>query len=162
MKAIERAFPAFLLNLSLITFFCGSLFAQESKGDTPSDAELEQYVEVEFALKEIRRERQNKMMEILKNSELGIQGYRKVDTKQNDEKAEVPEEKQKAYEAIKKKVKALQEKYRKKEVEKMKEMGMKPERYREISRMKKKKEVRDRMIRIKEQKMEEAQKESGN
>ncbi len=162
MKALQNSFCTLALcAVMLFPVLKGNAQNAESTNG-PSDAELEQFVEVNLALRDIQRERQKKTMEAIKNSSLGMKGYRKASTAQGDDGKELSDKKQKEYETVKEKVESIHAKYRKKERKKMKEMGMDPARYREISQMKSDKEVRQRMIRIKEQKMEEAQKESGN
>lgn len=164
MKALTSAFATPLLAfLMLFPAMNGSAQNGKASSGSPSDAELEQYVEVKFALRDIQRERQKKVMEAIKSSSLGMKGYRKASTAQSKKDPGLSEEKQKEYEAVKKKVDAIQAKYRKKEQKKIKEMGMDPARYRKISQMKRDKEVRKRIRSIKEQKMDAAQKkEAGN
>lgn len=159
MKAIA-GFHRCIIMGAFLFFLGGTLSAQkEGNSDVPSDAELEKYVEVNLSLRDIRRERQKKVHNAIKDSELGMKGFRRVASKQNDESAQVSEEEQKQYEATKKKIEKIQAEYRKKEKKKMKEMGMKPAKYREIAQMKMNKKVRQRIVRIKEKKMEEAQKD---
>ncbi len=163
MKVVVDPSKSLILSSVLLFLFLGTSAQNgDNERKTPSDEELESYVEIDLALREIRKERQKKVMNTIKESELGMKGYRKVSTKQDDESAQVSEEKQKAYEKTKQEVKEIQKKYRDRIRKKIEEMGMEPSRFREIGQMKKNKEVRRKMIRIKEKKMEKAQEESGN
>lgn len=158
MNTCITKLPTFLI-LSLL-FFASDGIAQENDKDVPSDDELEQYVEVDLALREIRRERQKKVMDAIKGSSLGIQRFREVSTAQNsDVDIEVSKKEQKEFENVEKELEQIREKYGETEKQKIREMGMEVERYEEIGRMKTKKKVRQRMVRIQEKKMEEAQEE---
>lgn len=157
MKATLRNLSAYILSLPCL-FLALSVSGQDqgSNGD-PSEAELERYVEVKLALRDLQRERKKKIMNAIQDSELSMKGYRRVSAAQGNEEKEVSEKEQASYEETKEKVESIQAEYRDKQKDKMKDMGMEPERYREIEKMKNKESVRERIIRIKEEKMEEAQ-----
>lgn len=158
MKATTHAFITFTIScIFLIAPLMSANAQSESSAQSPSDAELEQFVEVDLALREIRRDRQKKVMEKIKSSSLGMKGYRKASTKQGKEGADLSEEKQAEYEDTKEKVESIQAEYRNRQREKIKEMGMEPSRYQEISAMKNDKKIREKMISIREEKMEAAQ-----
>lgn len=153
-----RPLSIFSFTVSILCFaFLSDLSGQNGK--KLSDAELKEYVKVDLALGELRRERKKEAMEVLQNSELGVKGYRRAAAKEEDPDQELSEEKKKAVKELRKEVKGVQKEYRKKERAKMEEMGMKASRYREIEEMMEKEDVRKRMIRIKEKVMEQAQEE---
>jgi hypothetical protein len=159
--SIMRPLSIFSFTVSILCFaFLSDLSGQNGKSvEELSDAELKEYVKVDLALGELRRERKKEAMEVLQNSELGVKGYRRAAAKEEDPDQELSEEKKKAVKELRKEVKGVQKEYRKKERAKMEEMGMKASRYREIEEMMEKEDVRKRMIRIKEKVMEQAQEE---
>ena len=151
---------ASLLVLIFSFAFVPDIFGQNANsGKNPSDAELEQYVEIDLALGEIRRDRKKAVMKVLQDSELGVKGYREASSKGPDPEKELSEEKKETLKELRSEVKGVQKEYRKKEEKKIEEMGMEASRYKEIDRMMENEKVRKRMLRIKEKKMEEAQEE---
>jgi hypothetical protein len=156
--------PHRTLFLSTLLLFLGiGVSAQNGKnGDIPSDAELESYVEIDLELRKLRQERQKKVMNTIEDSELGVKGFREVSAKVGNKDAEVSDEKKEAYGSTKEKVREIQKEYRKKMRKKIRDMNMKPKRFREIDQMKRNKKVRKKIIRIREKKMEEAQEKNGN
>ncbi len=152
-----------LLFSMALFLFASKGIAQENDKDVPDDQELEKYVEVDLALRDIRRERQKKIMGAIEGSSLSIQRYREVSTAQNsDADMEVSEKEKKEFENVQTEIKDIRKRYDKKEKDKIREMGMEVDRFKEIQGMKTNKKVRKRMVRIQEKKMEESQEESSD
>lgn len=139
-------------------FFFIPAKSQNGAVEEPSEEELEEYVEVDLELRDVRRERRKEVAGIIEESSLGMRRFREVATAQNEEDPDVSEEEQKAFESLQEEVKGVQEEYREKEKKRIRELGMEPSRYEEIGRLKSEdKEVRDQLVRIQEEKMDEAQ-----
>lgn len=156
MDVLKKRSGIFLAIIGLLFFIPAK--SQNGAIDEPSDEELEEYVEVDLELRDMRRERGKKITATIQESSLGMRRFREVATAQNEEDPDVSEEEQKAYESLQEEVKGIQAEYREKETERIQELGMDPSRFEEIGRLKSKdKEIRNKIVRIQEEKMDEAQ-----